>query len=477
MSEYPRLALLIDGAYVEGSHGDTLDVINPATEETLATLPLASLDDLDRALSKAKIGFNVWRSVAPDQRAHILHKAAALIRERKEELARVATLESGKPIVETGIEVEIAAGIFDWYAEEGRRAYGRVLAHRADGTRQLVVKEPVGPIAGFAPWNFPLGNPARKLGAALGAGCSCILKPAEETPASALGIAQALLDAGVPSEAIAVVFGAPAEVSTHLIRSPVIRGVTFTGSVPVGKELMKLAAEGMKRTTMELGGHAPVVICDDVDLEPLLDMCVAQKFRNCGQVCVSPTRFLVHASIHEAFVNGFAERVNKLKQGNGIDKSSHVGPLIHERRLHAVDALVADARNVGARVLCGGERGAQPGYFYRPTVLADVPLQARLMNEEPFGPIAIINKWNDLDEVIDEANRLEYGLAAFAFTKDGRRGRLLSQKIETGMFGLNTFMIAFADSPFGGVKSSGHGSEEGVEGLESMLVTKFVSEA
>lgn len=476
MSDYPEVALLINGETVAGG-GRRLPVINPANEQALAELPLATTADLDRALTLAAEGFRRWRATTPDARGKILHRAAALVRERREELARVATLESGKPIMQTRIEVEIAAGIFEWYAEEGRRAYGRVLAHRGDGTRQLVVKEPVGPVAGFAPWNFPLGNPARKLGAALGAGCSCVLKPAEETPASALAIGQALLDAGVPPDVFSIVFGEPAEVSTHLIRSPVIRGITFTGSVPVGVELMKLAAEGMKRTTMELGGHAPVIICDDVDLEQVLDMCVAQKFRGCGQVCVSPTRFLVHASIHEAFVQGFAQRVAALKQGDGLDPANDVGPLIHERRLAAIEVLVRDARECGARVLQGGEPLEGPGYFYQPTVLADVPLNARLMNEEPFGPVAIINPWSELDEVVAEANRLEYGLAAFAFTRDGRRGRLLSQLVETGMFGLNTFMIAYPDSPFGGVKASGHGSEEGVEGLDSMLVTKFISEA
>jgi succinate-semialdehyde dehydrogenase/glutarate-semialdehyde dehydrogenase len=475
--EYPEIGLLLDGELVAGDGRTVEPVLNPASESELGQLTHASKSDLDRALELAAAGFAEWRAVSPEQRGRVLARAAALIRERKETLARIATMEAGKSIHETRIEVEISAGIFDWYAEEGRRAYGRVLAHRQDGTRQLVVREPVGPVAGFAPWNFPLGNPARKLGASLGAGCSCILKPAEETPASALGIARCLLDAGVPPAAIGIVFGVPAEVSQHLVTSPVIRMVTFTGSVAVGKQLMALAAQGMKRTTMELGGHAPVIVCDDVDVDRVLDMAVASKYRNAGQVCVSPTRFLVHETLHERFAEGFAARAREWRVGDGQDESVQMGPLIHARRLAAIQGLVRDTVDAGADLLCGGERLDEAGYFHAPTAFANVPSESRLMNDEPFGPIAIINAWSDLDEVIAEANRLEYGLAAYAFTTSGQRGRLLSQRVETGMFGLNTFQIAWSDSPFGGVKASGHGSEEGIEGLESCLVTKFVSEA
>ncbi len=307
---YPDLYLLVDGERLDAKNRRTIPVINPATGATLGQLPLATPADLDRALAATQKAWPVWRAMGPHARGRILHKAAELLRERSEELARAATMEMGKPLPETRIETTMAAEIFAWYAEEGRRAYGRVLPQRVTGMRMTVVKEPVGPVAGFAPWNFPLGNPARKIGSPLGAGCSVILKPAEESPASALGVAQALLDAGVPPGAVQVVFGVPAEVSQHLVSSPIIRGVHFTGSVPVGKQLTALAAAGMKRTTMELGGHAPVLVFDDVDVDAVLDLAVASKYRNAGQVCVSPTRFYVHEKIYERF----AERLCRARR-------------------------------------------------------------------------------------------------------------------------------------------------------------------
>ncbi|MDH4108989.1 MAG: NAD-dependent succinate-semialdehyde dehydrogenase [Gammaproteobacteria bacterium] len=475
--DLPELHLFIDGQWLAGDGRKTEPVLNPATEEVLGELPHATPADLDRALAAAQAAFAGWRALAPVRRGQVLRDAAALMRERSADLARIATLESGKPVQQTRIEVEMSAQIFEWYAEEGRRAYGRVLPRQAPGTRMTVVKEPVGPVAAFAPWNFPLGNPARKLGAPLAAGCPCILKPAEETPASALGIARALAEAGVPDGVVNIVFGVPAEVSSQLIASPVIRKISFTGSIAVGKQLMKLAAEGMKRTTMELGGHGPVIVCEDVDLEKVLDMCVAAKYRNCGQVCVSPTRFLVHESLYKAFVEGFARRAGALKIGNGLDESTQVGPLIHARRLADVTAFVEDARAAGATINAGGERIEGRGYFYRPTVVSSAPLGARIMNEEPFGPIAIINPFANLDEAIAEANRLPYGLAAFGFSKSASVTRALGDRLEAGMVGINTFQISVPESPFGGIKESGHGSEEGVEGLEACLVTRFISEA
>ncbi len=471
------LRLLIDGDWLTAQGRRTMPMINPATEEVLGQLPLASAADLDRALEAARRTWPVWRSMAPVQRGRILRRAAEILRSRAEEIARLATLEEGKTLAETRIEVGMSANIFEWYAEEGRRAYGRVLPQQSPGVRMTVVREPVGPVAAFAPWNFPLGNPARKLGAALGAGCTCILKPAEEAPASALSIAAALTEAGVPAGAIAIVFGVPAEVSAHLIASPVIRKISFTGSVPVGKQLMKLAAEGAKRTTMELGGHAPVLVFDDVDVDHVLDLSVAAKFRNAGQVCVSPTRFYVHETIYDRFVAGFAARAGALRVDDGLVEGARMGPLAHARRLAAVAAFVDDARAQGARIAAGGQRIARRGWFYQPTVLADVPRSARMMNEEPFGPVALVNPFTDFDSVIAEANRLPYGLAAFAFTRDSRRVNLLGEQIEAGMIGINSFAISVNESPFGGVKESGHGSEEGVEGLEACLVTKFITES
>jgi succinate-semialdehyde dehydrogenase/glutarate-semialdehyde dehydrogenase len=471
------LRLLIDGEWLGAAGRATRPVINPATERVLGQLPLASPADLDRALDAAQRAWPIWRAMPPVQRGRILRRASDLLRSRTEEIARLATIEEGKPLAESRIEVGMAANIFEWYAEEGRRAYGRVLPQQAPGVRMTVVREPVGPVAAFAPWNFPLGNPARKLGAALGAGCTCILKPAEEAPASALSIASALVEGGVPAGVIAVVFGEPAEVSAHLIASPVIRKISFTGSVPVGKQLLKLAAEGAKRTTMELGGHAPVLVFDDVDVDHVLDLAVAAKFRNAGQVCVSPTRFYVQEAVYERFLSGFASRARALRVDDGLVDGTRMGPLAHARRLAAVEAFIEDAHRSGSRVLAGGKRIARKGWFHEPTVLGDVPSSARMMNEEPFGPIALINPFKDFDGVIREANRLPYGLAAFAFTRDARRVNLLGEQIEAGMIGINSFAISVPESPFGGVKESGHGSEEGVEGLEACLVTKFITES
>ena len=474
---YPELALLIDGERLGASGRRTIPVINPATGATLGDLPLAGGADLDRALEAARRAWPVWRGLGPRERGRILHRAADLLRERSESIARIATLEEGKTLPETRMELSAAAEIFDWYAEEGRRAYGRVLPQRVAGMRMTVVREPVGPVAAFAPWNFPLGNPARKLGAALAAGCSVILKPAEETPASALAVAQALVDAGAPAGVLQIVFGVPAEVSQHLISSPVIRAVHFTGSIPVSKQLTALAAAGMKRTTMELGGHAPVLVFDDVDVDAVLDMAVASKYRNAGQVCVSPTRFYVHESIHARFAEGFAARVKQIKVGDGLDESVRMGPLAHERRIPAVASLIDEAVCDGAKVLAGGKVLPGPGYFYAPTVLADVPESTRIMNEEPFGPVALIRPFSSFEEVIANANRLPYGLAAYAFTNNAKRVNLLGEQVESGMLGINSFVIAMPEAPFGGVKESGHGSEEGVEGLEACLVTKFITES
>jgi succinate-semialdehyde dehydrogenase/glutarate-semialdehyde dehydrogenase len=476
-STYADLTLFLGGEWVSTEGRKTSPVINPATEETIGHVPHASKADLDRALAAAQVGFKTWRAIFADERGRIMKRAADLLRERKEEIARIATTESGKVIHETRIEVIMSANILEWYAEEGRRAYGRVLPQRTPGTRLAVVKEPVGPVAAFAPWNFPLGNPARKIGAALGAGCSCILKPAEETPASGLAVAKCLVDAGLPKGVLSIVYGVPSEISTYLLASPVIRAISFTGSIPVGKQLMRLAADGMKRTTMELGGHAPVLVFDDVDVDKVLDASVVAKYRNAGQVCVSPTRYYVHEKIYNRFVEGFAARAKAVPVGNGLDEKNRMGPLVHARRLAAVDAFIQDARDCGARVQAGGARLKSPGYFYAPTVLSDVPNKARIMNEEPFGPVAIINPFSDFEAVIEQANRLPYGLAAFGFTGSAHTAKLLGERLEAGMVGVNTYAISVPESPFGGVKESGHGSEEGVEGLEACLVTKFISEA
>jgi succinate-semialdehyde dehydrogenase/glutarate-semialdehyde dehydrogenase len=474
-----ELKLFIDGEWIGTDGRDTHRVVSPATGDALGDLPMATAADLDRALDTAARGFKIWRASTADQKAAVLSGAARLLRERIDHIARVATMEEGKTLPEARGEVMMAAGLFDFYAGETKRIYGRVLVRPA-GTLSRVMKEPVGPVAAFCPWNFPIGNPARKLGAAIGAGCSIVIKPPEEAPGSAIEVLKALLDAGLPKEVASMVFGVPDTVSRHLIASPVTRKVSFTGSVPVGKHLAKLAAEQMMRTTMELGGHGPVLVFDDADLDRTLDLLVPHKFRNSGQVCVSPTRFHVQEGIYDRFVTQFAERAAKLKVGDGLDAASNMGPMANPRRPDAIEAFVDDAVRAGARIATGGTRGggtSDGGFFFRPTVLAEVPLEARIMNEEPFGPIALMRPFKTFDEAIEQANRLPYGLAAYCFTENGRRALLLGDAIESGMVGINTVAVGGADSPFGGVKDSGHGSEDGPEGLEACLVTKAIHQA
>lgn len=476
MSSYPELYMIIDGQREPAGHRATHKVVNPATGETLGELPLADAADLDRALETAQRGFLIWRESSPQQRAAVLQGAARLMLERQEDLARTATLEEGKTIGEARIEVMMNVGLFNFYAGETQRIYGRQLVRPA-GMRSTVMYEPVGPVAAFSPWNFPLGNPGRKLGAPIAAGCSVIMKSAEETPASALGVLQCLLDAGLPKEVAQAVFGVPDQVSRHLLASPIIRKLSFTGSTVVGKHLAKLAAEDMKRTTMELGGHGPVLVFDDVDVDTVLNTMVPGKYRNAGQVCVSPTRFIVKENVFDRFRDGFIERAKTIKVGNGLDPESQMGPMANPRRPDAMERLIGDAESRGGKLGTGGERIGNQGFFYAPTVLSEVPLDADIMNEEPFGPVAILNPFGSDDDMIAEANRLPYGLAAYAWTNDPKRRMRLARDVETGMLGINTNMIGGADAPFGGVKWSGHGHEDGPEGLHACLVTKAVHEA
>ena len=476
MADYSTdLAMFVGNSWRVGEGRDAHAVVDPSTGNTIAEVPVATAADLDEALAAADTAFRTWRATDVDARAVILHKTASLLRERADTIARTLTIEQGKPIAEARGEVVGAASMFDWYAEEAKRAYGRVLV-RPTGQRSIVIRQPVGPVAALSPWNFPIYLLAKKIAPALASGCSVIAKPPEETPGCTSMMMHCLIDAGLPAGVCQMVFGVPDMISTHLIASPVIKKISFTGSVPVGKHLIKLAADGVKRVTMELGGHAPVLIFDDCDLEKTLDMVVPQKFRNAGQVCVSPTRFYVQSAIYDAFLDGFAKRTANVKTGNGLDADTNMGPLANVRRPGAVDTLVADAKAKGARVLAGGERG-NGGFFFQPTLLADVPDSADIMNNEPFGPIAVTARFEDFDDAIAKANRLPYGLAAFAFTENGRRANLLGDAIESGMVGINTFAISVADAPFGGVKESGYGSEGGSEGLDSYLVVKAIHQA
>ena len=472
---YPELHMIIDGEKIPVGQRRVHTVVNPATGAALGALPLADATDLDRALAAAQRGFRLWRDAAPQQRAAVLAGAARLLRERQEQIARIATLEEGKALAESRIEVMMNVTLFEFYAGECHRLYGRQLV-RPTGMRSTVTCEPVGPVAAFAPWNFPIGNPGRKLGAPIAAGCSVILKAAEEAPASALAVLQCLLDAGLPKEVGQAVFGVPDEVSRHLLGSPIIRKLSFTGSTVVGKHLMKLAAEDCKRTTMELGGHGAVLVFDDVDVERVLDAMVPSKFRNAGQVCVSPTRFIVQEGVYERFRKGFAERAGQLRVGNGLDEGVQMGPMANPRRPAAMERLIAGAVSAGARLHTGGARIGTQGYYYAPTVLSEVPLSAAAMNEEPFGPVALINPFRTEEEMIAEANRLPYGLASYSWTNDAGRQKRLAREVETGILCVNTTVLGGSDSPFGGVKWSGHGSENGPEGVMSCMVLKAVHE-
>jgi len=476
MTAYPELKLHIDGEWIGAGERRTHKVVNPATGGTLGELPLVDAADLDRALEATERGFRQWKRATAEERARVLKGAAQLIRQRVDHIARIATLEEGKTLAETRIEAQVAANLFEFYGEECRRSYGRVLV-RPTGTRALVLKEPVGPVAAFAPWNFPIGNPARKLGAPVAAGCSVILKPAEEAPGSAIEIVRALLDAGLPPGVVQLVFGVPDEVSRHLLASPVIRKLSFTGSTAVGKHLLALAAATVKRTTMELGGHAPVIVFDDADLGRTVELLATGKCRNAGQVCVSPTRFYVQEGIYDRFVASFSERMRKVKVGDGLGEGSQMGPMANPRRPAAMERLIGDARSHGARLLAGGERQGKEGFFWQPTVLADVPVDARIMNEEPFGPVAVVTPFATFEDAVEQANRLPYGLAAYAFTESGKRAMLIGDAVEAGMVAINSVSVAAADAPFGGVKESGFGAEDGPEGLEACLVTKTIHQS
>jgi succinate-semialdehyde dehydrogenase/glutarate-semialdehyde dehydrogenase len=473
---YPSLHLYIDGQQIASCGRSVRAVLDPATEQVLAELPHATHADIDRALEAASRAFPPWRATAPLERARVLRQAAALLRERVEKIACVMTLEGGKPVREARLEVLASADTFDWYADEGRRNYGRLVPGRHPGHRISVLLEPVGVCAAFAPWNFPALTPARKIAGALAAGCTLILKPAEETPATALAIAQSLHDAGLPAGVLNVVFGVPSQVSERLLDSPIVAKVSLTGSTAVGKLVAERAARTLKRCTLELGGHAPVIVCADADVEQAADLLTGAKYRNAGQVCIAPTRFYVHESRHAEFLSAFVQRVDRLRIGNGLDEETTMGPLANPRRAAAMDRFVSDARRRGARCLTGSERLDQKGYYWQPTVFSDVPEDALLMNEEPFGPVALINPVASVDEAIERANRLRYGLAAYAFTQNSGTRMALARGLQTGMLGINTTLVSMPEAPFGGVKDSGLGSECGIEGLQAYCDVKLVTE-
>lgn len=472
---YLDTRLFINGEWRDAADGRTLAVRNPATGEEIGRVAHAGKADLDRALEAAQCGFEIWRDYTPAARSKIMRKAAGLMRERAADIAQLLTQEQGKPLIEARGEALAAADIIEWFAEEGFRVYGRLVPHRTNiAIRQMVIKDPVGPVAAFTPWNFPINQVVRKIGAGLAAGCSMIVKAPEETPASPAALIKAFQDAGLPDGVLGLVFGNPSEISEYLIASPIIRKITFTGSTPVGKLLAGLAGQHMKRVSMELGGHAPVIIAEDADLDLAVKSLGSAKFRNAGQVCISPTRFLVHNSVKEDFAKAITALAEGIKIGNGLEKGTQMGPLANPRRLAAMAEFQKDAVEKGAKVLTGGERIGDTGNFWEPTVLTDVPLDARLFNDEPFGPVAGIRGFDKLEEAIAEANRLSYGLAGYAFTRSLANADLLTRRVEVGMLWVNTPAASTAELPFGGLKDSGYGSEGGPEALEAYLNTRAV---
>ena len=474
---YPDTQLLIDGEWTASAAGKTLPVLDPATGDTIGSVAHAEQPDLDRALAAAARGFDVWRKTSAFERGKLMRKAADLLRGRVDQVAEIMVREQGKPLTEAKMETASAPDNIEWMAEEGRRSYGRVIPARLPGVYQTSLREPVGVVAAFTPWNFPINQAVKKIAAALAAGCAIIVKGPEETPASVAELMRAFQDAGFPPGVVQLVYGVPAEISSYLIAHPTVRKISFTGSTAVGKQLAGLAGQHMKRATMELGGHAPAIIFDDANLEVATQVLAANKFRNAGQVCIAPTRFLVQERVYEEFIGRFTRAAEAIRVGNGLEPGTTMGPLANDRRVQAMEGFIADAIQHGGEVRTGGARIGNKGNFFQPTVMTGVPTEARVMNEEPFGPLALMTPFRDMEEAVSEANRLAFGLAAYAYTSSVTRATQVAAAVESGMMAINHHGLALPETPFGGVKDSGYGSEGGVEGLEAYLSTKFVTQA
>jgi succinate-semialdehyde dehydrogenase / glutarate-semialdehyde dehydrogenase len=473
---YEDLCLYIDGEFIKGGDRRVQDVFDPSTGEVIGKLPHASRADLDRALAAAQLAFLSWRSVSPLEKSRVLRKVGELTRERAKAIGTNITLDQGKPLAESISEVTRCADHCDWHAEECRRIYGRVIPPRLPNVRQLVLREPVGVCAAFTPWNFPFNQAIRKIAAAVGAGCTIILKGPEDSPSAVVAIARMFHEAGLPAGVLNIVWGVPGEVSDYLIRSPIVRKVSFTGSVPVGKQLAALAGAQMKRMTMELGGHSPAIVCEDADVERAADVLSTVKFSNAGQVCVAPNRFYVHREVYDRFMARFIERAKAIKVGPGLEPDTKMGPLAHERRLPAMAAFVEDASARGARIELGGHRIGDRGYFFEPTIITNPPDDSKVMTQEPFGPIAPCVIYSELEDAIRRANSLPYGLSAYAFTTSSHKALALQNGLESGIVNINHSGQALPETPFGGIKDSGVGSEGGSETFDGYLTTKFVTQ-
>jgi succinate-semialdehyde dehydrogenase/glutarate-semialdehyde dehydrogenase len=472
---YQDPVLYINGRFITAEGRNTQPVVNPATGEVLGRLPHATTEDLDQCLVAAQAAFRQWKRTSPLERSAILRKAADLLRERVREIGRDISLDQGKPLAEAIAETDKSAEHADWHAEEGRRTYGRIIPSRQPEVRQWVQREPVGVCVAFSPWNFPIGQASRKVFAALGSGCTLVIKGPEDSPSGVIALARALHDAGLPAGCLNLVWGVPADISSYLIRSPIVRKVSFTGSTAVGKQVAALAASHMKRMTMELGGHAPVLVFDDADLDRAADMLARFKMRNAGQVCISPSRFFVQRKAYERFTARFLEVTRSLKVGDGLEDGVDMGPLVHERRIAAMEGFMEDVTRRKGQVLAGGQRIGTRGTFFAPTVVAGLSADARLMNEEPFGPIASLTPFDSFDDGMRLANALPYGLSSYVFTESLQTATRVSNALEAGMVNINHYGSGMAEMPFGGVKDSGIGSEGGSETYDGYLVTKFVT--
>lgn len=473
---YPHVKLFIANEWRNASDGQTIPIFDPATGEVIGTVARATRFDLEQAVCAAEEGFSNWHDVAPHERAAILGKAAQLLRTRIDEIAWFLTREQGKPLAQAVAEINASADVTDWLAEEGRRTFGRVIPSRTPNVLQYTIKLPVGIVAAFTPWNFPVNQVAVKLAAALAAGCSVIVKAPEETPASPAALIQAFVDAGLPSGVVSLVYGVPSDISMFLIPHPAIGKISFTGSTHVGKHLASLAGQYMKRSTMELGGHAPVLIFNDADIESAVDILVTTKFRNAGQVCSSPTRFLIQEAVADRFIDKFINATRLLRIGNGLEPGVQMGPLANERRAPILEALVEDALEHGAELVTGGRRLDKPGNFFPPTILLNVPTSARVMNEEPFGPVVLLNRFDTLDDAIKEANRLPCRLASYAFSRSASTIHAVSTRVIAGMTTINHSGLGLPEVPFGGVRDSGYGEEGGPDAIEPYIFNKFITQ-
>ena len=472
---YSKYGQFIHGKWQQSAKKETYDVINPATEEIIGKASKASSIDVDNALKSAEKGFAVWKKFSPWDRATILRKIADLMRKKNNELAKWMTLETGKPISESLAEVNGSADIFEWNAEETKRIYGQTVQTRFENTRAIINYEPVGVVAALSPWNFPLVLASRKISTALAAGCSVITKPDVIAPGTVMELVDIINQCGVPPGAVNLLSGDPPSIASQLISSDIIKKISLTGSTRVGKIILKQAAEKIQRVTMELSGHAPFIVYEDANVEKATDMAMAAKYRNNGQVCISPSRFYIHESKKEQFTKSFVDKTLKLKIGNGMNKDVHLGPITTKKRLEEIEKLVEITKKEGAKVLCGGKRpsGFNKGYFYEPTVFSNVKDDFTIMTEEPFGPLTPLLSFKDFDEVVKKANNQVAGLAAYVCTSSIELANKTSEALETGMVAVNTPFISNAETPFGGIKQSGYGREGGSVGIKDYLNIKY----